>query len=150
CYYNIIDDLYNLYLKDIIPQVLNGICDDILVNVALYYLLKNNILQAKKYYLMAIDNGNIIAMRNYAYIMKNENKEEAIKYYKMAIAKENYAAMNNYACLLYYNNKRKAIKYYKMAIDKEHINDITNNMINDYVFVMQNEDKEESMIYLIM
>jgi TPR repeat protein len=73
----------------------------------------------KKYYLMAIDKGSIVAMYNLAnWYNAIENYKLMIKYYLMAINKGCIKSMYNLGC--YYNNINdinNMIKYYSMAID---------------------------------
>jgi TPR repeat protein len=86
--------------------------------------MEKNYEEMKKYYLMAIENGNSNAMFHlglyYYYIEKNY--EEMKKYYLMAIENGNSYAMYNLG--YYYENIEKNYeemkKYYLMAIENGH------------------------------
>jgi len=78
----------------------------------------------KKYYTMAIEKGNIIAMNNLGLYYKDieQNYDEMKKYYLMAIEKGENIAMSNLGH--YYQtieeNYDEMKKYYLMAIEKGH------------------------------
>jgi TPR repeat protein len=73
---------------------------------------ENQIEEAKKYYLMAIDGGNYNSMNNYAILLKKENQiDEAKKYYLMAIDKGSASAIHNY-CNIEIDYIRK---YYQLS-----------------------------------
>ena len=81
---------------------------------------EKNILDAIKYYKMAVDKGCDNAMEKLEKLyIKGGNKRAAIEYYEKKIDEGNDRAMLNLA-LLYHKEKNKleAIKYYKMAIEK--------------------------------
>ena len=78
--------------------------------------------EAAKYYLQAIDKGNIPSIFNLALLYDNVNDiKSAKKYYLMAIEKGDVDAMYNTA-FLYENEKdvKSAEKYYLMAINRGH------------------------------
>jgi tetratricopeptide (TPR) repeat protein len=103
--------------------------DDIKINKTLTYVycnyadllvLKNDIDEATRYYMKAINNNYVVAIHNYAYILnclhgcKCSEKE---KYYLKAIEYNCVSSMFNYAVYLYKNgNASKAKKYYLMAL----------------------------------
>ena len=86
------------------------------------YIRTGDIKSAEKYYLMAIEKGNDIAMTNLGNLYKNEKKDinNAEKYYLMAAKRGNDIAMTNLGNL--YKNEKKDInnaeKYYLMAVEK--------------------------------
>ena len=90
-----------------------------------YQLGLNDVKNAEKYFLLAIENNDIAAIYNLALLYNEETKnyKEAEKYYLMAVVKKNISAMNNLGTL--YADKlldyTKAEKYYLMAIDKNHV-----------------------------
>jgi TPR repeat protein len=115
-----IPDVYELLVNHNINHTNNT--DKYYLYVGWYYdNMKHNYEEAIKYYLLAIDKGNYIAMNNLAHYYNVENNyKEAIKYWLLAIDKGNYIAMNNLAHYYYNveNNYKEAIKYYLLAIDK--------------------------------
>ena len=66
-------------------------------NIGFYYLeIENNLEKAEKYFLKAIEKGNIVALNNLGIV--NDRKEDynrAIEYYLMAIKKKCNFAYNN-------------------------------------------------------
>ena len=117
-------------------------------NIGKYnFIIKNN-EEAKKYHLMAIEKGNVLAMLNMGLILKKQNNiDEAKKYYLMAIEKGNSNAMYNMGNLLKEQNElEEAKKYYLMAIEKGHI-DAMNNM--GWLLNEQNELEEAKKNYLM-
>ena len=82
---NNLDDLYEC---NIVAHYAGIYCDCVLINYEL----------AEKYYIMAIDNDNINAMNNLAYMYKKQQKYDlAEKYYIMAIENNNINAIYNLA-----------------------------------------------------
>jgi len=124
--YFIIDDndslvkIYNLFVKNVIFEPTTE-CE-ILHLGSYHHKITKNYVEAEKYYLMAIENGNKVAMYRFALyhqeITKNYIKAE--KYYLMAIEKGNEYAMYGFG---YYHqtitkNYVEAEKYLLMAIEK--------------------------------
>jgi TPR repeat protein len=90
----------------------DGPVKDFLIALAFHY--KKEYSQAEKYYLQAIDKGNIGALYNLAFLYEGQRKfKEAEEYYLKAINKGHVDALNNLALLLYKENKDslRAIKY---------------------------------------
>jgi len=76
--------------------------------------------EAEKYYLLAIEKGDVTAMYNLGVLYTNQEKfKEAEKYYLLAIEKGHVSAMYNLG-LLYTNQGKieEAEKYYLLAIEK--------------------------------
>jgi NACHT domain/Tetratricopeptide repeat len=90
--------------------------------------------EARKYFLLAIEKGNVEALYNLGRLYHIQSKEkDAEKYYLLAIEKEHITALNNLAVL--YNNQGKekeAEKYYLLAIEKGNINALNNLSILYY------------------
>ena len=86
---DMINKIYNLFKNDIFYNPENG---DEYKFLGLYYEnIKKDYEKAEKYYLMAIEKGNVDAMNNlgiYYYNIKKDY-EKAEKYYLMAIEKGN-------------------------------------------------------------
>ena len=137
---------------DIILRIFNGNLNDINLNdgniinyVGLYYeYVKHNLDEAKKYYLMAIENGNAEAMNNLTYYYEDIEKDydEAKKYYLMAVEKGCIISIDNLA--RYYQdiekNYDKAKKYYLMAIENGNA-EAMNNLARYYEDIEKNYDK---------
>lgn len=150
--FNILFDTCDLQYITIISDIFRNnnltiaINDPIIYNLyGLYYENHNDMNNAIKYYLMAINGGNSNAMFNLGSYYDNieKNYDEAIKYYLMAIKKGNSDAMSNLG-LHYENvekNYNKAIKYYLMAIEKDDV-DAMYNLASYY----QNHEKN----YMLM
>jgi hypothetical protein len=89
-----------------------------------YYKIKKNYEQMKKYYLIAIEKGNSDAMYNLGFYYQETKKDykKMKKYYLMAIEKGHCKAMNSLG--FYYQDKKNDYeqmkKYYLMAIEKGH------------------------------
>lgn len=87
----------------------------------------NNFDDAEKYYIIAADKGEIIAMHNLAayYHLKTKEFEKCKKYYKMAIDKGYYPSMGNFANYYEYEKKNfdEAEKYHLMALEHDPDND---------------------------
>jgi TPR repeat protein len=111
----------------------------------------------KKYYLMAIDNGNTTAMNNLGFYYKNIQKDYELmkKYYLMAIDNGNTTAMNNLG--FYYKNIQKDYelmkKYYLMSIKKGNSNAMTNldlyyknNKLEFYRELLKIENKNDLIL----
>jgi TPR repeat protein len=81
----------------------------------------SDIQEAKKYYLMAAERGDVEAMHNIAFIYQYEENDLALakKYYLSAIEKGHLGAMENISTL-YYNEKNfdLAERYCLMAVEK--------------------------------
>jgi hypothetical protein len=121
--HEIINHIYNLYKYDIDERNTFKMEDSIIdLYYGVYYEIKKNYEQMKKYYLMAIGKGNGNAMYNLGLYYDDIEKdyEQMKKYYLMSIEKGNENAMNNIG--YYYKNIEKDYelmkKYYLMAIEK--------------------------------
>ena len=117
---NIIYDLFKNSIK--IIDIDNDI---ICLYYGVYYEhIEKNYDEMKKYYLMAIEKGNIIAMNIFAcyYEYIEKNYDEMKKYFLMAIEKGDNAAMYNLGYYYQYieYNYDEMKKYYLMAIEKGH------------------------------
>lgn len=88
--------------------------------IGLCYTHLDNYQEAEKYFLVAIDKGDIDALYNLSIFYGNLGRiEEAEKYFLLAIDKGHVKALNNLAIL--YENQSKieeAEKYYLLAKDK--------------------------------
>jgi TPR repeat protein len=104
------------------------------------YVSDINYELAKKYYLMAIEKGNIEVYHYLGLLCKNAKKYElANKYYLMGIEKGNIMAYNNLA-IMYVNIFKHydlAKVYYLMGIEKGNINSM-NNLGSYYETVEKN------------
>ncbi len=113
----------------------------VLYCTGLYYSIHHMYELAVKYYLMAIELGNIGAMHDLAcyYQTVENNYELAVKYYLMAADRGHNGAINNLA--YYYqtveNNHELAVKYYLIAADRGH-NGAINNLAYYYQTVENN------------
>ena len=113
-----------------------------------YYDLKKDYDNMIKYYLMAIDKGDISSINNLAYFFEEQKDyDNMIKYYLMAIDKGNDDAMQN---LGYYYEKKEdydnMMKYYLMAIDKGK----SGAMHNLGYYYEQKEDYDNMIKYYLM
>lgn len=89
-------------------------------------------VKSARYFKMAADLGNIMAMKIYASFLTKgngveKNLDESLKYYKNAADNGDQFSMINYASILSKNvksskDKDEVIKYYKMAIELGDIN----------------------------
>ena len=98
--------------------------------IAIYYdEVKQNHSEAKHYYLMAINGGDINAMNNLACHYENvrKNYKKAKNYYLMAINSGNAIAMNNlaYYYLIVEKNYVEAERFFSMAIDNGNLKSIS-------------------------
>ena len=85
-------------------------------NLALFYHKTNRKEKAQKYYLMAINKGDIEAMNNFANLCKDMNRyEDAEKYYLMAIDNGHVDAMFNLA-FMYYSENQNAERAYSLIV----------------------------------
>ncbi|ACF12910.1 TPR repeat-containing protein [Chloroherpeton thalassium ATCC 35110] len=114
----------------------------------LIYDESGNFNEAEKFYLMAIDNGDVGAMFGLANLYKETNrKEEAEKYYLMAIDNGDVQAMNNLANIYQKTNrKEEAEKFYLMAID----NGVAQAMNNLAILYENTNRKEEAEKFYLM
>jgi len=121
--HGIINHIYNLYKYDIDERNTFKMEDSIIdLYYGVYYEIKKNYEQMKKYYLVAIEKGNVSAMNNLGFYYRDIEKDyERMKtYYLMAIENNHSGAMNNLG--FYYEKIEKDYeqmkKYYIMAIEK--------------------------------
>ena len=104
--------------------------------------------EAEKYFLSAIERGQVAAMFNLGNFYVNQNKyAEAEKYYLMAIEKGHISAMYNLG-VLYANQNMfaKAEKYYLSAVGKGD----TNSMFNLAVLYANQEKFTEAEKYYLL
>ena len=112
------NNILKLYNENFIQEIQNG---DYNLWVGNYHsCTTKNYDEMKKYYLMAIEDGNSDAMHNLGFHFENnKNYDEMKKYYLMAIENGNSSAMNNlgvyYKCVE--RNYDEMKKYYLMAIE---------------------------------
>jgi len=101
-----------------------------------------------KYYLMAIEKENELAMSNLGIYYHDEKKYDLMmKYYLMAVEKRNGNAMNNLGIYYYEENKYDLmIKYYLMAIEKGN----GNAMINLGYYYYRENKYDLMMKYYLM
>ena len=116
-----IEIIYNLYKYNKLDPTIDY-NDIVLLYIGIYYrYIKNNYELMKKYYLMAIEKGNISSMGNLAnyYNHIEKNYELTKKYYLMAIEKGNISSMGNLAKYYQHIEKNHELmkKYYLMAIE---------------------------------
>jgi TPR repeat protein len=108
-------------------------------NLGVYYQTLKDYDNMKKYYLMAIEEGNSLAMSNLGvYYQTLKDYDNMKKYYLMAIDKCNNYSMNNlgvyYKEIKDYDNMQK---YYSMAIEKGHhysMNNLNNAIYENFNF----------------
>jgi len=119
----IINHIYNLYKYGIDERDTFKMEDSIIdLYYGEYYKITKNYKQMKKYYLIAIEKGNTVAINNLGFYYQNIEKDydQMKKYYLMAIEKDNTNAMNHLG--FYYQNIEKDYeqmkKYYLVAIEK--------------------------------
>src|SRR5438132_1358429 len=101
CMFTLIN-VHNLFTMDILFDPQN---DNEYAYLGLYYnKIKKDYDKAEKYYLIAIEKGNTIAIIKLAIYYKNIKKDydKAEKYYLVAIEKGNLDAINSLA--IYYHN----------------------------------------------
>ena len=130
----------------LINEIEDGASKDFVL--AYIYHDKGDIINAEKYYLMAIDKGDVDALYNLALLYQNNKQTtEAEKYYLMAIDKGDVNALNNLA-FLYVDNKQtaEAEKYYLMAIDKGDVG----AMYNLALLYQNNKQTTEAEKYYLM
>ncbi len=140
---------YIVYEKEILDMFNNHNVDDYKENedlflwIGIYYeKIEKNYDLMKKYYLMAIDNGNPHAMRSLGYYYQNieKNYNKMKEYYLMAIDNGNSYAMYNLGFYYHYIEQNYDLmkKYYLMAIDNGSSNAMTNlatyysDIVKDY------------------
>ena len=121
--HEIINHIYNLYKYDIDERNTFKMEDSIIdLYYGVYYEIKKDYDQMKKYYLISIEKGNVSAMYNLGFYYQNveEDYDQMKKYYLMAIEKGNVSAMYNLG--FYYeeieNDYDQMKKYYLVAIEK--------------------------------
>lgn len=91
-----------------------------------YHLIFIDYENAKKYYLLAITNGNIDSIFSLAlyYKIVEKNYEEMIKYYLLTIQYDSVDAIHaleDLADYYYYHDNIKMKKYYLLAIEKDSV-----------------------------
>jgi TPR repeat protein len=127
---------------------------EILCIIGLYYqYVKEDYEEMKKYYLLAIEKGNVNAMFNLAIHYDNtQNYEQMKKYYLMAIEKDDSDAMfemGEYYQYVEIDND-KMNKYYLMAIEKGNEDAICNlkyyyedNILGLYDLLVSSENRNK-------
>jgi TPR repeat protein len=118
------NDIFKMHMIDLF---MNNKVEDIeddkyWLYVAIYYCVKENYELMKKYYLMAIEKGNVDAMFLLGWYYHDIYNEDELtkKYYLMAIDKGNITAMiklGDYN-ISHTRNYDETKKYYLMAIDR--------------------------------
>ena len=112
--------------------------------------------EAKRYFKMAADKGNVQAMYNYGMMLSKEHRnEEAATYVKMAADEGEASALNSYGVMLDTGegvpfDKEESARYIKMAADQN----LPKAMYN-YALILDNgdgipENKEEAAKYYKM
>lgn len=111
--------LFQLFKNDLIPEIEKS--DYLLYNyIGFYYKFKNDIQQAKLYFLKGIDTGDTYAMINYGDILKNDDDGDlkCIQFYMKAAELNN--GLGAYRCADYYQDKNDVVemeKWYKKAFE---------------------------------
>ncbi len=108
------------YMKRLYEKGCDLGCENCMISLGYHYQFKekkfNDML---KYYNMAIERGNAVALNNVGvYYNDTYNYHEAVRYYNMAIERGQINAMNNLA--LYYKKSGQInlmIKYLKMGVE---------------------------------
>lgn len=97
-------NIYNLFMKDIIFEPKTAL--EILYFGIYFQTIKVNFDLAEKYYLLAVEKGNIAAMRILAFFYDITNNDElSEKYYLMAIEENDTIAINHLA--FFYEMRKK-------------------------------------------
>ena len=126
-----IDTIYELLYKKKI-SLSNTLTSNEILFHGVYFSIIKKYDDMIKYYLMAINEGNDIAMVNLGQYYQDINDiDNMVKYYLMAIDRGNVVAINNLG--KYYENINdidNMLKYYLMAIDKG--NDFSMNNLGYY------------------
>lgn len=112
--------IYELYHDNIMYDDAYQLSSGVLRYYAYYYEIQKDYENMKKYYLMAIEKGDIVAMTNFgSYYEDQEDYDNMEKYYLMAIEKDDANAMTAFGS---YHKYRKdygnMVKYYLMAANK--------------------------------
>jgi len=123
--------IYNLYYHGINGREKSEIEDsEIDLYYGVYYRIKKDYGQMKKYYLMAIEKGNKASMNNLGHYYRciEKNYKQAEKYYLMAIENNSSIAMANLGYYYQYVEKdyKQMKKYYLMAIENNHCGAMNN------------------------
>ena len=111
-------------------ELLNSKVDDdnTYYQIATLYNKIKKYKESERYYIMAIEKGNINAMNDIGNLyLKLKKYDKAEKYYKMAIEKDDNMALY-YLANLYLEIRKydQAEKYYKMAIEKGNVSAMNN------------------------
>lgn len=121
---NMVDIIYDLFMNNIAHDDVDSLDNDIAyLYYGNYYLrIEKNDELTKKYYIMAADKENAIAMYNlaYHYECNEKNNELANKYYIMAADKGIYNAINRLFFYYRTNNYDLAKKYCLMIDTNTH------------------------------
>src|SRR5271154_3119373 len=115
-----VDTIYKIFKHDIIdPKTENS---EILRYNGIYYEIREDYENAKKYYLMALEKKNIMALHSLGCMYYELEDYENMKKYLLMAVKENIPrAMHRLA--YYYDEQHdheNVLKYYLMAIEKGH------------------------------
>ncbi len=139
----LIKKLHDLYFKDI--------NDDTIKNkhhYGVYYSIKEDYDNMMKYYLMAIENGNMNSMSNLAvYYYEQKDYDNMMKYYLMAVEKDSIMAICNLG--KYYQEQKdydNMMKYYLIGIKKGN-KDAMNNL---GVYYSRQKEYDNMMKYYLM
>ena len=116
CLYNI----FELYVNNKVNKVFHGVE---LLYYGIYYQQRKDHDNIKKYYLMAIENGNADSMNNYGFYCKQvKDYDNMKKYYLMAAERGNTEAMRHYMLYCDYTGDDGNMKnYYLTGIEKGRI-----------------------------
>lgn len=142
-----IERVYNLLIKNKFQEPETDIE---MLYFGKYYEVKRDLNNTKKYYLMAVDNGNTDAMHYlgwyYLYLEKDYDKME--KYWLMAIEGGNNRTLYDLGRYHHYTTKDydKMLTYYFMAIENKN----TMAMIDLGTYYKEQEDYNNMEKYYIM
>ncbi len=115
--------------------------------LAILYNKQEKQIEAEKYYLLAIEKGDIDALNNLGTLYNDQGKQdEAERYYLLSIGQGNVNALNNLALL--YKDQEKEIeaeKYYLLTIEKGNV-EALNNLAK--LYYDKNINKVKALKYL--
>jgi len=145
---NDVTKIYNLLINNNDNTFDDNDSDTVMLYYGIYYHIKKDYYHMKNCYLLAIEHGNDIAMRNIAcYYNYIHDYDLMKKYYLMAIEKGNSRAMVDLGFYYQYIeiNHDLMKKYYLMAIDNDHTESVT-HLLN---FYKKNKNYEEIIPLII-
>src|SRR5439155_958881 len=108
--------------------------DMLYLYLGIFNFIKKNYDEMKKYYLLAIEKNNMMALNNLAfYYYKNNQFEDMLKYFLIGVDKGDTISMNNLAYFYYKEkNYEEMKKYCVMALDKNNFV-LDKSIINQYL-----------------